>query len=377
MKLYCPQTGRWMRLFAHRRLLAVLAGLATLLFSLAATAHPAPFSYLDLRLQGRSIEGVLTVHAIDLAHELEIDQPATLLDQGVLDRQYGNIQHILSGRMRIGGPGVPPVQWRSIAPVPADSAVRLTFVVPAPPPPALDVQAHLFPYDPQHQTFINVYEGAGLVQQWILSDGDTARTHFAGTAAGGLAVLGTFIPSGVHHIMIGPDHIAFIVALILLGGTWRRLALVVTAFTLGHSVTLSLAALGIVMLPAAVIEPLIALSIVVVAVDNLLRGSHAEGRDLRAVMAFAFGLIHGFGFAYVLREFGLPQGQLALSLFGFNLGVEIGQLIIVLVVATALDQVRRRSPPRARQIATIGSLAVAAAGAYWFVDRVILTGAGQ
>jgi hydrogenase/urease accessory protein HupE len=370
MKPFCLHSG-------SDRLLTLLAAVIVVFFSLPAAAHPAPFSYLDLRLEDRSIEGTLTVHAIDLAHELHIDQPATLLDQGVLGRQYGDIQRILSARMGIGGRNAPALQWRTIAPVPADNAVRMTFSVPAPPPAALDLQAYLFPYDPQHQTFVNVYEGGGLVQQWILSAGDTSRTHFAGTAAGAWQVLKTFVPSGVHHILIGPDHILFIVALILLGGTLRRLALIVTAFTLGHSVTLSLAALDIVMLPAAVIEPLIALSIVVVAVDNLLRGSNQQARDLRAVMAFAFGLIHGFGFAYVLREFGLPQGQLALSLFGFNLGVEIGQLLIVLVVATLLDHVRRRSPARARQIATIGSLAVAAAGAYWFVDRVILTGAGS
>ena len=370
MKPFCLRCGR-------NCLLALLAAVIALCLSLPAAAHPAPFSYLDLRLESRSIEGTLTVHAIDLAHELQIDQPATLLDQGVLGGQYGKIQRILSARMRIGDSNLPALQWGTIAAVPADNAVRLTFTVPAAPPAALDLSARLFPYDPQHQTFVNVYEGGALVQQWILSGEDTRRTHFAGTAAGAWEVLKTFVPSGVHHILIGPDHILFIIALILLGGTWRRLALIVTAFTLGHSVTLSLAALDIVMLPAAVIEPLIALSIVVVAVDNLLRGSSLQGRDLRAAMAGAFGLIHGFGFAYVLREFGLPQGQLALSLFGFNLGVEIGQLLIVLVVATLLDQVRRRRPATARQIATIGSLAVAAAGAYWFVDRVILTGAGS
>lgn len=376
MKPFCLHSGSGWPFSGWRRLLAVFAGVAALFVSMAAAAHPAPFSYLDLRLQDRSIEGTLTVHTIDLAHELRIDQPTSLLDQGVLDGQYGNIQRILAARLRIGN-GLPPLRWGAITPLPEDQAVRLAFTVPAPPPPALEVDAHLFPYDPQHQTFINVYEGGGLVQQWILGDGDTVRTHFAGTAAGAWEVLKTFVPSGIHHILIGPDHILFIVALILLGGTWRRLAVIVTAFTLGHSVTLSLAATGKVMLPAAVIEPLIALSIVVVAVDNLLRGAgERPGRDLRAAMAFVFGLIHGFGFAYVLREFGLPQGQLALSLFGFNLGVEIGQLLIVLVVAGVLGQVRRHSPATARQIATIGSLAVAAAGAYWFVDRVILTGAG-
>lgn len=355
------------------RLAGYLLAVALLCLSSAASAHPAPFSYLDLHLEEGRIDGSLTVHVIDLAHELKIDEPAILLDQGVLSRQYGQIESILQHRVRIAGGEPAGIEWESIEPVPDDDAVRLDFTIAAPPPAALEVQAQLFPYDPTHQTFVNVYEGDELRQQWIFAAGDAPRTYFVGTTAGVFAVLETFIPSGIHHIMIGPDHILFIIGLILLGGSWRRLAVIVTSFTIGHSVTLSLAALDIVMVPAAVIEPLIALSIVVVGADNLLRG---EGRDLRMLLAFVFGLIHGFGFAYVLREFGLPDAQLAWSLFSFNLGVEIGQLAIVLVVAVLLEMLRRRSEKAARHVATIGSLAVMAAGAYWFAERVFFTGAG-
>ena len=355
-----------------RQVAIVLASLTLLVLCLPAQAHPAPFSYLDLHLEQDRIDGVLTVHAIDIAHELQTDEPASLLDQSVLSAQYSRIAGILEDRLDIGDGTLPPITWQAIAPDAGDDAVRMTFSIAAPPPPALDVAAALFPYDPQHQTFVNVYEAGTLRQQWIVGEGSGPRTHFAGTTAGVMAVLGTFIPSGVHHIMIGPDHILFVIGLILLGGTWRRLALIVTAFTLGHSVTLSLAVLDIVAIPAQIIEPLIALSIVVVGADNLLRGAEPEkSRDLRAVLALVFGLIHGFGFAYVLREFGLPDAQLAWSLFAFNLGVEIGQLAIVLVVAGLLHLLRRRSAKAARQVATIGSLAVIAAGAYWFVDRVL------
>ena len=111
--------------------------------------------------------------------------------------------------------------------------------------------------------------------------------------------------------------------------------------------------------------------------DNLLRDPAPEkSRDLRMVFAFAFGLIHGFGFAYVLRQLGLPETQLAWSLFAFNIGVEIGQLAVVLAVTALLIAVCRRSELAARRLATIGSLAVIAAGAYWFVERVFLSGAG-
>ena len=162
-------------------------------------------------------------------------------------------------------------------------------------------------------------------------------------------MLATFVPAGAYHIAIGPDHLLFLLGLLLLGGSLRRLALIVTAFTLGHTVTLSLAALNIYAPPAAIIEPLIALSIVLVGVDNLLVGDGATAsRDLRPWMAGLFGLVHGFGFASVLREFGLPDEALGWSLFGFNLGVELGQLAFVLPIAAAAGLDPRPVGPRRR-----------------------------
>ena len=167
-----------------------------------------------------------------------------------------------------------------------------------------------------------------------------AFEYFAGTRQGVWAVVAKFVPAGIHHILIGPDHLLFLVGLLLLGGTMRQLALVVTSFTVAHSITLSLAALNIVTPPARIIEPAIALSIVYVGADNLLvRG----GRDVRAWIAFAFGFIHGFGFANVLREMDLPARALGWSLFSFNVGVEIGQLLVVIAVASALGALRSRS----------------------------------
>src|SRR5690606_18376636 len=139
-------------------------------------------------------------------------------------------------------------------------------------------------------------------QQWLFDASSPPRTFYTGTIGGVGAVFGTFVPSGAHHVLIGPDHVLFLIGLILLGGSLRRLVLIVTAFTVGHSVTLALAALSILSPPAWIIEPLIALSIVIVGLDNLLRGRGSdEGRDLRSLFALLFGLVHGFGFAFVLR----------------------------------------------------------------------------
>jgi hydrogenase/urease accessory protein HupE len=229
------------------------------------------------------------------------------------------------------------------------------------------VLTRLFPYDPLHQTFINIYEKGELKQQLIFNKDSKEYVYYAGTTQGALAVMRTFTASGVHHIMIGPDHILFLIGLLLLGGRWTSLLKIVSFFTIGHSITLSLAALNLVTPPASIIEPAIALSIVFVGADNLVRG---DGRDLRAWVALVFGLVHGFGFANVLREFGLPREALGWSLFSFNLGVEIGQLGIVLVVATLLEAVRRRSSMVGARVAMAGSIVVIAAGSYWFVQRV-------
>jgi hydrogenase/urease accessory protein HupE len=197
-----------------------------------------------------------------------------------------------------------------------------------------------------------------------------ALEHFTGSTQGTLAVIARFVPAGIQHILIGPDHILFLIGLLLLGGSVRRLLVVVTSFTVAHSITLSIAALNVLSPPSRVVEPLIALSIIYVGCDNLLiRG----GRDVRAWIAFTFGLVHGFGFASVLREMDLPPRALGWSLFSFNV-VEIGQMIVVLVVASALAGLRHRSEAAGRRLAVAGSIVVVIAGAFWFVQRVFFAG---
>jgi hypothetical protein len=330
-------------------------------------AHPAPFSYLDIAFRGGAIEGSLTIHVIDIAHELNITPPDRVLDPEFLTRERQRILDILTPRISLSTDRPLTIQWGTIQPMKEELALRIAYRIPDEHPGALAIDTNLFPYDPIHQTFINVYEDADLRQQMIVNATTEPRTYYLGTTQGALAVMKTFIPSGTHHILIGPDHILFLIGLLLLGGSWIALVRIVTAFTIGHSITLSLAALNIFSPPASIIEPAIALSIVFVGADNLVRG---DGRDLRAWVALTFGLVHGFGFASVLREFGLPREALGWSLFSFNLGVEIGQLAVVLAVASLLAAVRRRSDVMGARVAIAGSVVVIAAGTYWFVQRV-------
>jgi hypothetical protein len=353
-------------MFVWFRCLLVLA-FALVANAGVANAHPAPFSFLDLVIRAGGVDGTLVLHVEDVAHELGIAPADRLLDPAVSaqvrDRLVALLQPRIGVRTDTGG----VIEWGGLEPVVDRHGVVLRFRISGAAPGALHLSPRMFPYDPAHQTFVNVYEEGDIRQQMIFNAGSGEQVYFSGSTQGVLAVMRTFIPAGTHHILIGPDHILFLVGLLLLGGTRLALVRIVTAFTIGHSITLSLAALSIVIPPARVIEPAIALSIVFVGADNLVRGS---GRDVRAWAALAFGLIHGFGFANVLREFGLPAQALGWSLFSFNLGVEIGQLGVVVIVAAALAAIRRRSAVGGSRVAIAGSVIVIAAGVYWFIERV-------
>ncbi len=340
-------------------------------------AHPAPFSYLDLTLTGSGVRGTLTIHDLDAAYELRLGDADALRDPTVARRHGPALAAVLQRRLSIMLDGAPAaVRLDGITPVPDRQGLRFDVTVDtAGAPGQVHVDTVLFPYDTTHQTFVNVYEGEALRHQAILDARHPVLDYFAGSWQGVGAVLGTFVPAGVPHLPIGPGHIQFLRGPPLPRRPAAGPRLIATAFTLGHSVTLSLAALDVYAPPASIVEPLIALSIVLVGVDNLLVGAApAPGRDLRPWMAGLFGLVHGFGFASVLREFGLPREALGWSLFGFNLGVELGQLAVVLPCAVLMATVRRRSAVAAARVAMVGSVVVVLAGAWWFVQRVFFPG---
>jgi hydrogenase/urease accessory protein HupE len=335
------------------------------------SAHPIPFSYLDLRINERQIDATLVAHIVDLAHDLNVDPPERLLDARIAESRRDEISRIVKSRLVLMADGHPvEIEMVRIEPLPDRQALSLELKLNTTSKPSgLKIQCAMFPYDPQHQTFLNVYEEDKLVHQEIFTQDHQMIVYYPGGRQSWLSVVEQFIPAGIYHIFTGPDHILFIVGLLLMGGTLLRLLSIVTAFTLAHSITLSLAALSVINPPPRLIEPAIALSIVYVGIDNLMVGK--TGRDVRAWIAFFFGFVHGFGFANVLKEFGLPRQALGWSLFSFNFGVEIGQACIVIVVATFLAMLRNRNQALSRRVMIIGSVCVIAAGAFWFVQRVL------
>ena len=351
----------------------MLSGLCVLCLGVPhVEAHPVPFSYVDLRLQPNAIEGSVVAHIFDLGHDLDIEPAERLLDPAVASQQSAAIARLLAARLTVTANGVALTpQWSAAEVIRDRLSLKLPVRYPLPVGAGtVGVTAVMFPYDPQHQTFLNLYEGSALTQA-ILDHGRASFEYFAGTRQGAGAVVQRFLPAGIRHILIGPDHLLFLVGLLLLGGSVRQLVIIVTSFTVAHSITLSLAALNLVSPPTRLIEPAIALSIVYVGADNLLI---RDGRDVRAWIAFAFGFIHGFGYAAVLREMDLPARALGWTLASFNLGVEIGQLVVVAALAAALAALRARSEAAGRRLAFAGSSVVMAAGAFWFIQRVFFPG---
>lgn len=178
-----------------------------------------------------------------------------------------------------------------------------------------------------------------------------------------------YVVLGFTHILPkGLDHILFVLGIFLLSVHWRPLLYQVTAFTVAHSITLALSLYGVISLPSSIVEPLIAVSIVYVALENLF----VTGlRPWRVWVVFGFGLLHGLGFAGVLTELGLPPGEFLPALVAFNVGVELGQLAVIALAFAAVGLWFRNRPWYRARVVIPASLLIAATGAFWTVERVL------
>lgn len=365
-----------------------LVGLAAL-FLLVGTAwaHKPSDSYLSLRAQQDRIEIRWDIALRDLDYVLQLDRDGNgELTWGEVRQRGDDILKLATAHLQLTGDGQ-ACALQQAAPLALDRHSDGTYAVLslkagcAAPKTSLKMRySLLFDVDPTHRGLVQWVPPGGTASQALVFSGDRAEQDLQIAAPSALETLRQYVLEGVWHIWIGFDHILFLLSLLLpavllrRGGHWEpapslkatlvSVLKVVTAFTVAHSITLSLAVLGVVSLPSRIVESTIAASVVIAALNNL-RGT-IEKR--RWVMAFVFGLIHGFGFASALADLGLPQGALALALVGFNLGVELGQLAIVVAFVPVAFWLRRTRFYRVG-VLTFGSIAVAIVAAYWFVQR--------
>jgi hypothetical protein len=368
---------------AHRFFVALL-GFAAVLLAAPVWAHKPSDSYLSLDVEQRQVRGQwdIALRDLDMAIGLDGDGNGELTWDEVRSRQEAIAAYALS-RLRLASAGAPCAlrMGDMLLDKHSDGAyavLRFTGSCGAEVA-ALELDYRLlFDIDPQHKGLLQLRHGGDTSTAIFTPDSAHQVLRVAGASP--LRQFGDYVRHGIWHIWVGFDHILFLLSLLLPAvlvyrhGRWagrdtfRAAAFdvlkIVTAFTLAHSITLTLATMGVVTLPSRLVESAIAASVVLAALNNLWPLFHGR----RALVAFAFGLIHGFGFASVLLDLGLPKASLLLSLVGFNVGVEIGQVAIVLLFLPLAFLARNTSLYRKGMLGAGSSLIVVLA-LVWLVER--------
>lgn len=352
---------------------------------LSAWAHKASDSYLVVNATGTAVkvQWDIAVRDIDFALGLDPDGSGDITWGELRARQADMAAWALSRLELTRGGGTCPLQLQQLQVDEhtdgAFAVLQITGTCPGSTGPLGLHYRLLFDLDGLHRGLLSATVDGGT-HTAVLSP-TSGTLQFGAEGISRLQQFKQYLVEGVWHIWIGFDHILFLLALLLpavlileaktwrgaerFGQAWKEVLWVVTSFTVAHSITLSLAALGLVSLPSRLVESAIALSVVLAAANNVW--PLVEGR--RWLVAFCFGLIHGFGFASVLAELGLPTDALALSLLGFNLGVELGQLAIVAVFLPVAFALRHTAFYR-KGVFVGGSLLTMMLAGLWLVERV-------
>jgi hydrogenase/urease accessory protein HupE len=351
-----------------------------------AGAHKPSDSYLTLSVSDGEVLARWDVALRDLNNVIDLDRDGDgALTWGELHARQRDVTELLLAKLSIRADdracSLRPSDLQVASH--SDGAYAVLFFNAACPsePRVLDVDYELFfDVDPQHHGIVRINNVAGT-RVAIFTSTDRIQ-HFERTTPRRGRQLASAIVLGFVHIFSGVDHLLFLIALLLPAvlvrrdrhGSWEPVARlrpaltdvlkIVTAFTVAHSITLSLSALDVLRLPSRLVESGIAASVVLAAVNNLVPILDED----RWVSAFALGLLHGFGFSATLMDLGLPRQNLVLTLFGFNVGVEIGQLCVV-ATFLPLAYLARRTLSYRRGALYGGSVAIAALASVWFVER--------
>ena len=344
-------------------MIRVLA-IATLLAGASARAHALDLVGVTLAVDGGAAREELVIALPSLALLVPLGPGrGALVTQGQLDALVPAIGAATFGQAPLAADGAPCPLAATAARLDGN-AVRVSAAGPCARDPSRLTQTFRFldALPAGHQVVFKTALGGEAMER--VAD---ARAEVVTLERGHPPGFGDFVVLGVEHIFTGYDHLLFLLGLLLAAGPLRRLFLTLTCFTLAHSVTLALAALSVVHLPTRLTESAIAASIVYVAIEDLAVKSPRR----RWLVAFAFGLVHGFGFASALGDLHLGRGSLVPALFGFNAGVELGQVAIVVVAAPVLAAFRRSARFERFGVPALAGVAIAF-GAFWFVQRAFL-----
>jgi hypothetical protein len=368
---------------------AIVALAAVAFFGTPALAHKASDAYLTIERGSQALQGRWDIALRDLDNALGLDADGDGdITWGEVRAREADIATYALPRLQVSSAGerCTLAADRLLIDTHTDGAYAVLMLRGSCPQagPTLAIDYRLFEgLDPQHRGLLNFVEGGR--SRSVVFSADAPHRIVGGDSAGPVRQFATYVHEGVWHIWTGFDHVLFLLSLLLPAVLVRRrrawrpacsfrgafvdVAKVVTAFTLAHSITLSLAALSIVVLPSRWVESGMALSVVLAALNNLFPVV-AGGRWMAA---FGFGLLHGFGFAGALQDLGLPAASLALSLAGFNLGVEAGQLAIVVLFLPAAFALRSTWIYR-RLVLGGGSFAIALVASVWLAERALEVG---
>lgn len=358
--------------------LALAAGLAALFIVATAPpagAHPAPFTFLDVRVTNSALELSLVAHVFDVAHDTGLQTPEQLFDEGVLATRGAQFAALLPARIQfvVDGTAIATGAWTVAEPLPERQSIRLTATAALTAAPGIiGLNAFLFPYDTAHQTFVNFHDGDAIASQTILDASRRETRFYAGTIRGGTAAARWSVVRGARQVFGGVGHLAIAVGLLLLPITPRQAWRLVMAFIAGQLATTVLGGYAIVLPPLRLLEPALALAVVYAGADNLMASG---GRDVRPWMAAAMGTIEGFSVAAQLRTIGLSRLAMGWSTVATQIGVGLSLCLLVWAIRSTFDIVRRNGASVASRLTLVGSLLVIAAGAVWFVELVFFPSA--
>jgi hydrogenase/urease accessory protein HupE len=345
--------------------------------ALDAQAHDPGLSRLAVQLREDKVEVALTLALADAGRivDLDRDRDGEISNQELTEAAAA-MQKIAGQavEIKLDGQSVDPTDVRCGFHERDNATVELTF--PAKPFKKFELRSKwLVRMPPGHRQFFSLQKINGTVEIERLLDLNSdsvvfepAPSDLQPPPAVRVNSFADFLVMGVKHIWTGYDHLLFLFGLLIVTRNFSSSVKIITCFTIAHSITLAVATLSLVQISSRFVEPMIAASIVYVGIENLFRGDDPKGRWL---LTFAFGLIHGFGFASVLRELGVGENGsgIAVPLVSFNLGVELGQIAIAAMVLPMIWKLRTR-PQFVQQWVPICSVLVALLGSFWFVQRV-------